>query len=639
MSLSRLDIISLLLGVLFVWLFGQFLFLATDMPSQSLNDNLISMYWYQVGVLFVLLIAMLWRHKNIRLGKIDLLVLLLIVLLGVKAWQEGVLSPQLDECLASVILYISLRLAFQAWHQLSSLTYIVIFALGIYEGWLGIGQAFGFEYSNHGLFRITGSLFNPGPYGGLMAVVGICAIAYIVISYNSVIAITKNIKSHLNIPHLQNLLQLVTYILAILAAILSIIVLPATMSRAAWIAIGVAGVFVVFNESYVRTAIRCWCIRNRRRAIIISEISILCLIGVALWAYLIKQGSADGRLLMWKIDTRVMINNPFGVGLCKFAGSFGQEQAIYFQMEQCSEVEKLVAGCPEAGFNEYLQFGAETGILGFILLISLVILSIYRSISKHMPSGYSLMAMAVFALFSYPFNVPILRILFIASLAMSVANERDDVYFEIFYPRFRKLIKCFGLLLMILSLAIMPLLINRVSKYVSAQKEWQQTSTWQSSERYDYLVEDGAKLYDLLKYDYRFLYEYGYALHRQGEYTKSIEVLERGREYSSDPMFCNIIGKNYQALKLWDMAETYFDKAHYMIPSRIYPLYLSAKMYEESEQYLKAYNTANKALHMKIKVESEQTLELKDELQVIADKYKPYFDATYKTDRWRDWPR
>ena len=62
-------------------------------------------------------------------------------------------------------------------------------------------------------------------------------------------------------------------------------------------------------------------------------------------------------------------------------------------------------------------------------------------------------------------------------------------------------------------------------------------------------------------------------------------------------------------------------------------------MYEESEQYLKAYNTANKALHMKIKVESEQTLELKDELQEIADKYKPYFDATYKTDRWRDWPR
>ena len=64
-------------------------------------------------------------------------------------------------------------------------------------------------------------------------------------------------------------------------------------------------------------------------------------------------------------------------------------------------------------------------------------------------------------------------------------------------------------------------------------------------------------------------------------------------------------------------AESFFTKAHNMIPSRIYPLYLLTKMYQESGQIDKARNTANKALTMTIKVESEQTDELKQELQEI----------------------
>lgn len=47
----------------------------------------------------------------------------------------------------------------------------------------------------------------------------------------------------------------------------------------------------------------------------------------ALWAYSVKQDSANGRLLMWKIDMLIMLDNPFGVGIGKFAGAFGREQA------------------------------------------------------------------------------------------------------------------------------------------------------------------------------------------------------------------------------------------------------------------------------------------------------------------------
>ena len=641
MLLSKNEIIVVLLGILYMVLFGWFLFLAADTPSQGIDDNLIPIYWYQVGVLFVSFIIVSLRFVKIRFLRIDWLAILLVALWIYKAQQADPDTMRLDEFAASAILFLSLRLVFQAWGELRYAAYIAIFTLGIYEGWLGIGQALGFEYSNHSLFKITGSLFNPGPYGGLMATIGVCAATHIIVEYGEAAAIVKRNFSAI-VRSSQCVVKLMVYALALVAAMLSVIVLPATMSRAAWVAVAVASIFVVLNESHIKGYIGRWFTLNRWRGVMVAAVATIGIAVGALWAYSVKQDSANGRLLMWKIDMLIMLDNPFGVGIGKFAGAFGREQATYFKLMPHSEGEEIVAGCPEAAFNEYMQFGAETGFLGFILLILLVALSAYKGVSRHTPAGYSLLALAVFAMFSYPFGVPSLRVLFVVMLALSITTDDGLIgtgYYEVVYSKWRKFQSFLPPFIIILAMVIMPLLISRGYKYVAAQDKWGQTRVWQSSERYDYLVEDGAELYDILKSDYRFLYDYGYALHKQGEYQRSIEVLERGREYSSDPMFCNIIGKNYQALKLWDMAETYFDKAHYMIPSRIYPLYLSAKMYEESEQYLKAYNTANKALHMKIKVESEQTLELKVELHEIADKYKPYFDATYKTDRWRDWPR
>ena len=68
------------------------------------------------------------------------------------------------------------------------------------------------------------------------------------------------------------------------------------------------------------------------------------------------------------------------------------------------------------------------------------------------------------------------------------------------------------------------------------------------------------------------------------EYTtegKSNEILEKGTHYSSDPMFFNIMGKNYQQLKQYDKAEYMFYQAIYRIPHKLYPYYLLMKMYIE----------------------------------------------------------
>ena len=80
MSLSKNEIIVVLFGALFMVLFGQFLFLAADKPSQGIDDNLIPIYWYQVGVLSVSFIIVSLRFVKIRFLRIDWLAILLVAL-------------------------------------------------------------------------------------------------------------------------------------------------------------------------------------------------------------------------------------------------------------------------------------------------------------------------------------------------------------------------------------------------------------------------------------------------------------------------------------------------------------------------------------------------------------------------------
>lgn len=44
-----------------------------------------------------------------------------------------------------------------------------------------------------------------------------------------------------------------------------------------------------------------------------------------------------------------------------FPAAYAETQAEYMASGKATEQEKLVAGCPEYAFNEYLQIGLEQG--------------------------------------------------------------------------------------------------------------------------------------------------------------------------------------------------------------------------------------------------------------------------------------
>jgi hypothetical protein len=111
-----------------------------------------------------------------------------------------------------------------------------------------------------------------------------------------------------------------------------------------------------------------------------------------------------------------------GVGAGGFPASYAKTQAAYFASRIRSEQEKLVAGCPDYGFNEYLQTGTELGIIGLILLISWFVLCICNAIrNKQHGAAGGLLSLAIFACSSYPLQLPSFRIIMI--FLGSIANR------------------------------------------------------------------------------------------------------------------------------------------------------------------------------------------------------------------------
>ena len=110
---------------------------------------------------------------------------------------------------------------------------------------------------------------------------------------------------------------------------------------------------------------------------------------------------------------------------------------------------------------------------------------------------------------------------------------------------------------------------------------------------------------------------YGKALNMDAQYEKSNEVLTLAQERFSSQIIQNTLGDNHKTLGNFTDAEAAYSKSANMIPSLIYPKYLLAKLYAESDQHQKAKETAEAILNSDVKVESSATREIMNEMKKI----------------------
>ena len=136
-----------------------------------------------------------------------------------------------------------------------------------------------------------------------------------------------------------------------------------------------------------------------------------------------------------------------------------------------------------------------------------------------------------------------------------------------------------------------------------------------NNKAYESVAEDYHELHDKLKHKPEFLFEEAQCLSKTGQHAEAIRVLERAKRLSGDPM-------NRQVLGDYREAEEELLQAIGILPERLYPYYLLAKLYAEPEFYQvdKLRAAASVVLAKKPKVESTAIREMREEVKKIIEK-------------------
>lgn len=422
----------------------------------------------------------------------------------------------------------------------------ILLLWSVVESVWGILQACGLGgVAHHRYYVITGSFGNPGPYGALIATGVVVAAAYVIR-----LRTQRDVSSR------------ILYVLSIATLALGVIVLPASRSRAAWVGLAIALLVLFFREGKLWI----WVRKHRGRAVAMAAAILLAGVGV----FLMKKDSAIGRLHIWNMECRVVASHPWtGVGFDKIFKAYGDEQAAYFQEKARPEAIVRVAGSPTYAYNEYLKFAMAWGVGGLLLSIAVAVVVVWRLIRKNTVLAYAAIVYAVFAFASFPLSVVHLKLLGTVFVAAALAPEKR------MSGGWRWAVcGALGCACAVACLFAYPQEKSRRA----AEKTWKR-SPYMQQEAYDLSVARLQPLYPHLKQNYKYLFDYGYSLHKTESFEESNEVLLQGAAYSCDPIFHIILAKNHIALGNEALAEKELLVAHHLIPSRIYPLLLLMQLY------------------------------------------------------------
>lgn len=432
---------------------------------------------------------------------------------------------------------------------------ILILVWTVIESAWGILQVIGHGGTmNNQQYVTTGSFCNPGPYGALIAIGMSIAVASAWRQHNKQEPASKSI-----------------YYLSLATLLLGFVVLPASRSRASWGGLAVAVVVLLFREADLASWVR------KHRLVSMGVVVFILLAGAGI--FLMKKDSAIGRFHIWNIECRVISAHPWtGVGFNKVLKAYGDTQSAYFKEAKRPTSIVRVAGSPTHAYNEYLKLGMAWGIGGVLLAISVAMFAIWRLFRKNSPLAYGAIVYAVFAFASFPLSVVQLKVLGTVLLTAALVPEKANLYWVFWLV---------GGLLFCASIAASIRTYPQEKAKRNAERVWR-SSPYLKQEDYVLSVIRLQPLYPKLKDNYKYLYDYGYSLHKVGDYEESNRILQLGADISCDPIFHTILAKNCVALGQFYEAEAELLKAHWLIPCRIYPLFILMRLYADSGRVMDA---------------------------------------------------
>lgn len=448
----------------------------------------------------------------------------------------------------------------------------VIVFYGLVEASIAFGQKVGIIESNHHLFNITGTFGNPGQLGGLLAIALIVGVGLFIFYRKSTLVRIS-------------LLVVICYIgMALLL----------TDSRSAWLASGIGSIFYFWRT-----------INWPHRSFYFKLCTILLLTTICIGGYFYKKGSADGRLLIWKISMNMIVERPLvGHG----TGSFGQKymyyQADYFKKNSESALT-IYADDISYPFNEFLHLWIEYGIIAVFIGGYLIL---HISLKKASVIGriycVAFIALLIYSLFSYPSYILGLLILF--PVLLSGMESKSVFEIKLHLP-----IYCCVLYGTLFSTFFFFFYTYGECKELNDNIEGLYSFDSAGVEKAkDYFIEH----YDLLKTNPRMIELYAgfYSNHPQ---DRSKIILEDAiKIIPSSDLLCHI-GDEYKRNGNMHKSIWAYQLAQNMVPYRIRPRYKQFLLYKELGNFHQAQEVAEETGLIPVKIKGTETLKMKGEMK------------------------
>ncbi len=580
------------------WLFIASLFCCglavTPLISDGhLAEGLVSgrVFWFHLVMLLgcIGLLLGIWLGRGIRFSGADVG----IICYGLTVWihydEAANLAP--EKLLMGgqlLVCWFALRVLFTQQRLLRSYLWGLWLTVGLGEGIWGLAQLYGYTASNHALFNLTGTFFNPGPYAGYLAIL-------LPLAFHGTYAR----------QHLVRLFSWGSFFVIL-------VVLPASMSRTAWLAAATGGLWVFV--AHHRTSILAYIAHHRTRMAWTSVLLVGLCITASCALYHFKKDSADGRFLMWYVASEIIVDNQgIGTGLGSFPAQYAETQARY--LETGMPQERYVAGCPPYAFNEYLQIGIEQGIIGLICFLFVLGYAMYQGTKQQTYGAVgALGSFAVFAFASYPLQLPDFWVLLTGVTVFCIPPETTGKGKNLWTWTQR---------IAFTGLALFGIYnFYQAKPYYEAYRSWNQVRSLYHNKAYQTAVTGYERLYPWLGHRPEYVFETARCLEESGQAKEAIPYLKRGTQLSSDPMMYYVLAQCEQKIGRYPEAETHLLHAIRILPERIYPYYLLVWLYAEPD-----YNHPEKmsaaidtVLHKKPKIESTAIREMREKVRKLIQK-------------------
>lgn len=446
---------------------------------------------------------------------------------------------------------------------------------GMVQSLIAISQKLWFIESNHRLFDVTGSFGNPGQLGGYLA---ICFVV-------SVCLIRRHKRWH------QILFSFSTIIIG--AGLLL------SDSRASWL-----GALFGVGMLALKT-ILLWI--KKYKVSSLEFAAIIVVIG-SIFLYQYRPGSADSRLLIWRVSANMVADKPIvGHGINSFGEKYMLYQADYFKTDTNRRFI-MSADNTAYPYNEFIHITIEQGIIGLILLLLMISTSLIGNSSNTLNSFFRapLIALMIFSAFSYPTDI--FPLLFMFPLLLGNIDNKPILQFS---PNKWSLAFIGSSLI-----AIALFGLNSITFYRNTSI---QLRDLQKKDNADAIAYCGNNYQQLIS-NHRFNLIY---LRWLGEHSLNLldaDKIDRIIPYSET--YC-ILGDFYRRIGMHGKAEEAYKRAALMIPTRLRPNYNLWKLYLEIGDTINAIKISNTILSQPLKVENTYTISAKVEIRNFLESNYP----------------